>query len=838
MNGFKYYTRGRTSPQGKPRVCFTAHPDDYSKYFESIRKEILDRQNCAVFYIDSKTHPSEVDDYEICLGEMQLFVVPITKKLLSSGNRAMDFDIPFAFEHHIPVLPLMQESDLNQLYKSKFGDLQFLDKSIYDPTAIPYEVKLDRFLESIIVGDEIARQVRDSFDGYIFLSYRKKDRRYAKELMRLIHDLPFCRDVAIWYDEFLTPGEDFKVAINDRLQKSNLFALVVTSNIIEMPGGNPNYVMQEEYPAAYNAGKYILPVELVHTNRRSLKKHFQGCPKPIKIGERKKLENQLSICFKDLASRSNNNDALHIYYIGLAYLSGIDVEVNHKLAVELLTASAEAKNIEAIMKLVAMYNTGEGVERDYYKAVEWQEELVAVLESFYDYPLDDEAEEIKQVVPIALWDALWYLGNYYSDLQLMDKAKEAYEKMLTLTEKYSESFQMDPDFVRCRSASYGKLADIALAEGKNAEAKRYLMISMETFKSLAEMTGTVLARRDLALAYNRLGLIASGFGEIKKAEEYHLQEYAIDKMLLAETGTEEARLAVANSCIHLGNVFKDEGYTQQANEYYMKALQNLEELSEYANSSKVRNSLCIVFRAMGILEKNRKNYQQAEVYCFKALSIAETQVEETKSIKARQELSHVLLTIGNLYFADNKPKKAKSYYQHAFEVSKELAEESDSVEARSIQAKFLMGLGGVADNEKNYREGRTFYEQALVLLKPLAERNKSIDILHSLSVCYYSLGNIAIAENDLTLADNLSEAKDYYMLSFSLIKELAKKTEDAGIHNHLACSYYQMGIVHHNKQYIKHAIRIWKSLSERFSDDTSYLSNINLAKKAIRSLFR
>ena len=67
------------------------------------------------------------------------------------------------------------------------------------------------------------KKVRAAFDAYIFLSYRKKDRRYANELMKLIHSHPQCRDIAIWYDEFLTPGENFRVNIEKILKTSKLF---------------------------------------------------------------------------------------------------------------------------------------------------------------------------------------------------------------------------------------------------------------------------------------------------------------------------------------------------------------------------------------------------------------------------------------------------------------------------------------------------------------------------------------------------------------------------------------------------------------------------------------
>ena len=88
--------------------------------------------------METDTQPEDVEDYELRLREMQLFVVPVTTKLLTKANRAMDVEVPFAFENHIPVLPLMQESGLDDVFIKEFGDLQYLDKYNTDPTAIPY----------------------------------------------------------------------------------------------------------------------------------------------------------------------------------------------------------------------------------------------------------------------------------------------------------------------------------------------------------------------------------------------------------------------------------------------------------------------------------------------------------------------------------------------------------------------------------------------------------------------------------------------------------------------------------------------------------------------------
>ena len=85
MADFQFRTRGQQSPQGKQRVYFTCHPDDFEKCFEEIQKETLGRQDCAVFYLEPETHPEDVEDYELRLREMLLFVVPVTKRLQHVG---------------------------------------------------------------------------------------------------------------------------------------------------------------------------------------------------------------------------------------------------------------------------------------------------------------------------------------------------------------------------------------------------------------------------------------------------------------------------------------------------------------------------------------------------------------------------------------------------------------------------------------------------------------------------------------------------------------------------------------------------------------------------------
>ena len=117
-------TKGNANPKGKPRVYFTCHPEDFEKYFHKICGDIFKTHDCAVFYTENMSERIEAQDKETDLGSNNLFVVPVTFKLLTGPNRAMDEDISYAIEQKIPVLPFMMEPDIDGFYREKFGERQ------------------------------------------------------------------------------------------------------------------------------------------------------------------------------------------------------------------------------------------------------------------------------------------------------------------------------------------------------------------------------------------------------------------------------------------------------------------------------------------------------------------------------------------------------------------------------------------------------------------------------------------------------------------------------------------------------------------------------------------
>lgn len=177
-------------------------------------------------------------------------------------GRTVSIELEYAKEHCIPVLPIVEETVSEEDYREVFGTIQYLYEQACDVTTLSFEEKLEKYLHSVLVSNEVMMQIKEEFEGQIFLSYRKKDRQYAQELMKLIHSVDFTRDLSIWYDENIKLGERFDEEIMEAIVKSQLFALCVTPNLVK----EPNYVLSTELPKAFEMEMPVVAVEMQKTD--------------------------------------------------------------------------------------------------------------------------------------------------------------------------------------------------------------------------------------------------------------------------------------------------------------------------------------------------------------------------------------------------------------------------------------------------------------------------------------------------------------------------------------------------------------------------------------------
>ena len=107
MSELKYRTRIGDSPQGRQKLYFCCDPEDFDKYFDVICSDIFRcNDNCAVFYEAGSYSDYDPEDLGLRLREMCAFVVPVTLRLLKGNSRAVTFELPFAQQNNIPVIPI------------------------------------------------------------------------------------------------------------------------------------------------------------------------------------------------------------------------------------------------------------------------------------------------------------------------------------------------------------------------------------------------------------------------------------------------------------------------------------------------------------------------------------------------------------------------------------------------------------------------------------------------------------------------------------------------------------------------------------------------------------
>lgn len=665
MSIFLFQTRGETRPEGKPRVYFTCHPKDFDKYFGEICKAILNAHDCVIYYTANMSITLPEIYRSTDLGSMNLFVIPVTIHLLTESCRAISEDFAFAKEHHIPVLPLMMETGMDELYSRIFGKWHYLEPYAHDLTARSYEDKLKKFLSSVLLDEETTARIRAAFDAYIFLSYRKKDRHQANELMQLIHKDPKYRDIAIWYDEYLTPGEDFDAVIQKALNDSQLFTLLVTPSLVE----EDNYVQRVEYPAALRAGKPIFPAEMQETDHDKLNEMFSAVPACVNPHDDALLHESLFETIKGVALSANDDDPEHNYLIGLAYRDGIDVEVNRERGMELITKAAMAGYPEAAQELVSMYYYGLGMPRNMNMAQSWQRKLINVLRSRWN--MDPSAKN-----GLALADSLRFLTEVLRSgvdkdqtqeecIACCTKALDLYNNMQCADEnETSHLIEGKLNSLRSLAIAYEDSGNFDAAFTTYQEALRLRTAVQNLDTTASDESTQVLNKWRIAQIHHDIGILYERKDEYRAAvEEFE------DALTIYEDITKSSVAFVPNMIAVHNAIAADAKYFDigKATTHCDTALSLGRSLFEaqpqmpyflYARSNYLK---AVIMSDSGQLD-------DAEIFYLKAKELLNSHREEG----SRDVLTHLMniaSKLAGIYFIKGKKDRSERLYQESSEIA-------------------------------------------------------------------------------------------------------------------------------------------------------------------------
>ena len=784
----QYYQSGK-------RVYFCANPKDHERFFEHICNLVLSKQICTIYFDPMPDATVNREELFTLLSEMHLFVIPISFEFLTKPSRARDVELAYAMEKHIPVLPLMQDSGIDELFTKVFGNMQYLDEHNRDSTAISFDEKLEKFLNSVLVGDELAEKVRKAFDAYIFLSYRKKDRIYAQQLMRLIHENDFCRDIAIWYDEFLVPGEDFNKAIEAALDHSKLFALAVTPNLIN----EENYVKNIEFPIARDSEKPMLPAEMVETDRKELAEKFENIGEVTDSRDREALRNALFKKLEGIAKIENDNDPEHNFFIGLAYLKGIDVEVDFERALQLITGAAKAELPEALEKLVDMYRTGTGVEMDYLQAISWQEKLVEVRKKLYEGAQTEENST-------ALFWVMCHLGEYLKNIAHFEEAMEQFkllnELAVHLEEKYTSVATK-----RNVALSYDKLGDIYIVLKEIKSAKK---MYIQSFKIRERQRKTFESEKDLSISYKKLGGVYKAEGNLRRSKDMFLAELKILEHLNRANESLDIQRRTAESYINIGNICREEANYEYSISMFLEAFRIVSVLAEREKTYGDQYQLQEICNILFDLYKDEDKLSEFFRIGIEAFGILKANQDNTpKDISLSFNEMKLICRTGTMFA--NLDKVLTSGVELKIDASCDKRMENFCL----ILAKTYLKNGEIYRDRKN-NESQRMYLQAAELFMSFC-LNEESNVKWYIVKCYEELTAIYLENNDY------DKAQKAYTYAYQTVRELAEKTKDENAYNHLAMLLFKFANSFGNeKRQLLEACNIWSELFRHNPEHKEY----------------
>lgn len=671
-----FKTKGMVNPKGKPRVYFTCCVDDFESVFNKVCSDILNISDCAIYYTADMNDIITEEDSAMTLEMMNLFVIPVTKNLLLKPNRAMDIDFSYAQKMGIPVLPIMFELGLDGIYsqKDKFGELQYLNPFSHDNTEIGYKEKLKKFLDSVLISDATSKRIREAFDAYMFLSYRKKDRKYANKLMRLIHSIHEFRDIAIWYDEFLTPGENFSENIAKMIRDSKLFTMLVTPNLLETNNGVPNFVMGNEYPVAKELDKEIIPAEMERTDKKELLDKFEDLPECVNPYKESDFRETLIQTLKKVDISSNNCDSEHNYLIGLAYRDGIDVEINRQRGINLIVSAAELGCTEAANELAIMYYYGFYVKKNLNHAAYWQKRKIECLRTENEkkstaetkFNLIDSLRFYTEIARnnVESKDSISDLIRYGEDALAMCDEFILYD----LTDEYLSSRFIESNLNTLRSLAilYENACEFDKAINTYEKALTYWYFIAKLDETVADEYVQIFNKwriaqihHDISIVYEKKDEHSNAVRELEKSLELYYQ-------LADETSDFLPNMVGVYNAIAYNSVYVDISKAIKYSELALELSKTLYESNKVCFD--ILHAKTLLSRVSVLSELGASNLDELEKISLESAEI----LLSHKGDGAHETiltLMNALYKVASIYRRKCDWEKSKEYYQEAIQVS-------------------------------------------------------------------------------------------------------------------------------------------------------------------------
>ncbi len=247
------------------RVHLSACPSERYLYFDRVCEYIM-----ALDGVELSYSASPIDGEPQFPSDARVLVILASERYFTSKNSGYVSEYLNAKEHSALVIPMLFDGHIVNLLNTRCGKTQY----------IAVNNNLDNALK--LLGDKLmslTEQIGALSSPGVFISYRKKDRAALLQLLDVISGIEGAKELVVWYDGDITPGDNYEREISSALEGCELFVLLVTPALLE----DNNFVMRCEYPYAKQLGKKIIAVEAEKTCRKLLEEKYPDIPKPVNI---------------------------------------------------------------------------------------------------------------------------------------------------------------------------------------------------------------------------------------------------------------------------------------------------------------------------------------------------------------------------------------------------------------------------------------------------------------------------------------------------------------------------------------------------------------------------
>lgn len=475
-----------------------------------------------------------------------------------------------------------------------------------------------------------------------------------------------------------------------------------------------NSVQQIEYPFAQSLNKAILPV-LVSGDPLDLKRLKDAFPQlpPVYEMNRAALYPPLS----SLMGKIEDLDAKRLYCLGLAYLNGIDVEINYEKGVRMIERAAQRDELRAIRKLIAIYEEGLGLPSNLPEAIFWTKRLAALdpcEEAFQKCAeLSFKNRQFDQAKEYIL-DALHILHREKNALHHGQKAMpRSYERQKT-------------DWISLEAALLNLLGDIDLEkddlEQAEANYKRALQMNYDLVydlparPALQSLSHSLLHMGNLYRKLNRSSSAAKCFQRAieicaRMAKDIDMPEILSDLMMALE--------GMAQVSLHENRRAEARTYARQAVQIAWQTIRRLE------NGETLSQLTRVVLLQEELFEQDH-DWLEAQVCSEEALQASEKGILLARTQRTLTARLNALLSTSRLFKVQGMGKEGEQIGWQATQTARELELVEDRSEAWSQLLKCLRELAEISLIQAKSSQAREYAKEGLKLARKLNRTDASL----------------------------------------------------------------------------------------------------------------